>query len=86
MELGPVRKYIAEQIKREVETAKADAEKALAELPMHTTDSQCTIDPATGCCVQCGVDHSALCPACKGRGFHDPNCQHWLIDLFNQGE
>lgn len=41
---------------------------------IHTQDSDCTLDPATSCCRVCGVDHSATCIKCSGRGFHLPSC------------
>lgn len=40
----------------------------------HLQDSDCTVDPNTGCCQDCGVDHSEQCPECQGRGFHRMGC------------
>jgi hypothetical protein len=40
----------------------------------HTSDEQCTVDPQTDLCSECGVDHSATCRECSGRGFHKPGC------------
>ena len=42
--------------------------------PIHERDEQCTVDPQTELCTGCGVDHSATCPECAGRGFHKPGC------------
>jgi hypothetical protein len=41
----------------------------------HTADADCTVDPETLTCRECGVDHSSECPACRGRGFHRPSCR-----------
>lgn len=46
----------------------------------HTTDTDCTIDPETGCCSLCGVLHGDPCPECGGRGLHIENCE--LIGAF----
>lgn len=40
----------------------------------HSKDGDCTVDTQTGCCVECGVDHSDPCPECNGHGFHKPEC------------
>jgi len=40
----------------------------------HSQDSDCTLDPATDCCVECGVYHGDACPDCGERGFHTPDC------------
>lgn len=40
----------------------------------HTRDADCTLDPSGESCVYCGVYHGDPCPACGGRGFHDPRC------------
>ncbi len=40
----------------------------------HSKDSDCTVDPKTECCTRCGVHHGEACPACAGRGFHNPGC------------
>jgi len=53
------------------------AEAAAADVPVvaeHTQDSDCSVDPATDSCRGCGVDHSAKCYLCAGRGFHKPGC------------
>lgn len=42
--------------------------------PPHLQDSDCSVDPKTGCCKDCGVDHSEQCPECQGRGFHRMGC------------
>jgi hypothetical protein len=41
----------------------------------HTKDSDCTIDPITECCVECGVYHGEECPECGQRGYHRRNCK-----------
>lgn len=38
--------------------------------PIHTTDEQCDVDPATDCCRVCGVYHGDPCADCGGTGFH----------------
>ena len=40
----------------------------------HTTDADCTVNPATGCCGGCGVEHSDACGSCGGRGYHNAGC------------
>ena len=40
----------------------------------HTTDSDCTINPETDCCVECGVYHGDNCPHCGERAFHADGC------------
>ena len=40
----------------------------------HTKDSDCTVDPATFCCVECGVGHGSPCQGCGGTGFHAEGC------------
>lgn len=40
----------------------------------HGKDSDCTIDPETDCCTECGVWHADPCPDCGGRGFHNDGC------------
>lgn len=45
---------------------------AVAILPEHAADEDCTLD-ADGSCTVCGVWHGAPC-SCGGRGFHRPGC------------
>jgi hypothetical protein len=52
----------------------------MANAPMHRQDSDCTVDPNTGSCIVCHVDHSSMCPECKGRGFHKPNCSSYVME------
>lgn len=41
----------------------------------HTKDSDCTVDPETLLCFECGVMHDEEgCYDCGGRGFHKPTC------------
>lgn len=40
----------------------------------HSKDSDCTVDPETGECVECHVWHDDPCPDCGGRGFHKEDC------------
>lgn len=47
---------------------------------MHTTDTDCTIDPATDCCAVCGVLHGDPCRDCAGCGYHRPDCPTVLSD------
>lgn len=54
-------------------TLNGKPEQFFVDIP-HTKDSDCIVNPDTGCCSLCGVDHSAQCPDCQGRGFHNPNC------------
>jgi hypothetical protein len=41
----------------------------------HTQDSDCTVDPETGMCTVCRVDHTTACHVCGGRGFHKAGCR-----------
>ncbi len=41
----------------------------------HEKDSDCTLDPKTDVCLECGVWHVDPCAACGGRGFHKPDCE-----------
>lgn len=43
-------------------------------MPQDEKDSDCTVDPESGLCVECGVDHSGGCFECGGRGFHKSGC------------
>jgi len=40
----------------------------------HTQDSDCVVDPSTGCCVGCGVHHGEPCDDCGERAFHLRDC------------
>lgn len=42
----------------------------------HTKDSDCTVDPETLLCIECGVMHDpgSLCQDCGGCGFHKETC------------
>lgn len=63
----------------EVQTAISIASNALGitgHPPIHTRDSDCTIDPQTGCCTVCGVEHREPCPDCGHTAFHSAGC--WL--------
>ncbi len=40
----------------------------------HERDEQCTVDPRTNACTECGADHSDPCPECAGRGYHKLGC------------
>lgn len=42
--------------------------------PQHYTDSDCTVDPRTHLCVNCGVEHGEPCQTCGGKGFHTADC------------
>lgn len=44
----------------------------------HTKDEDCDVDPETGLCKVCRVDHSDLCPDCGGRGFHNEGCPQMI--------
>jgi hypothetical protein len=52
----------------------------MANTSMHRQDSDCTVDQKTGACVVCHVDHSAMCPECKGRGFHKVICSSYEME------
>ncbi len=41
----------------------------------HAKDSDCTVDPETLCCTECGVGHGCEpCPFCGGVAFHVGDC------------
>lgn len=40
----------------------------------HERAEDCDVDPETGCCRYCGVDHGEPCPVCDKRGFHADGC------------
>ncbi len=40
----------------------------------HVADTDCTPDPETGCCSECGVEHGEPCEVCGGCGFHKSWC------------
>lgn len=40
----------------------------------HTKDADCTVDPKTDLCAECGVYHGDPCIDCGGRGFHKQEC------------
>ena len=55
----------------------------MSQYRQHERDNDCVVDEQTGCCVDCGVDHSGRCVICDGRGFHRNDCpkvrrHHWL--------
>lgn len=47
----------------------------------HTHDDQCTIDPATGLCFDCGVLHGDPCPSCEQKAFHLDSCPIYLDSI-----
>lgn len=45
--------------------------------PLHTKDAECTVDPETDLCKECGVyqgEAFGRCLDCNGRGFHTDEC------------
>jgi hypothetical protein len=44
------------------------------EIPEHSKDSDCIVDPRTDLCTVCGVMHGEPCPDCGGKGFHTSAC------------
>lgn len=41
----------------------------------HAIDSDCAVDPDTGCCSTCGVSHDGPpCPDCGAVAFHLDDC------------
>lgn len=54
----------------------------------HARDLDCTVDPVTDCCVECGVYHGSICPECGGSGFHSDACPSlspvWIIQRHTQ--
>lgn len=40
----------------------------------HVKDSDCTLNPETNECIECGVLHGDPCLDCGGRGFHKEGC------------
>jgi hypothetical protein len=50
----------------------------------HRQDEDCTPDPATGLCTDCGTLHGDPCAACEARGFHRDNCPIYLQTLNEQ--
>lgn len=49
----------------------------------HERDTDCTVDPETECCRECGVDHSNACETCGGRGFHRETCtsEYYIAEI-----
>jgi hypothetical protein len=41
---------------------------------VHETDADCTVDKATGCCADCGVEHIEPCGHCGATAFHPIGC------------
>jgi hypothetical protein len=41
----------------------------------HRKDEDCTVDPQTGTCIACGVEHGDPCPECGGRAYHEDRCR-----------
>lgn len=54
--------------------------------PTHSRDSDCTVDPATDCCVECHVLHGDPCPDCEGRGFHADGCALLLYETGDRND
>lgn len=49
----------------------------------HTKDSDCTVDPETGLCIECGVCHTlGDCPECGGKGYHVDGCSEMDESVF----
>lgn len=46
----------------------------ITEVPQHDADQDCTVDPETDACKECGVVHGDPCYHCLGRGFHKADC------------
>lgn len=40
----------------------------------HSQDSECSVDPETDLCRECGAEHGEPCTHCRARAFHLPNC------------
>jgi hypothetical protein len=40
----------------------------------HSQDKDCSVDPVTDVCSECGVYHGEPCEDCGGRGFHLDEC------------
>jgi hypothetical protein len=40
----------------------------------HTRDDHCKLDPETGLCSLCGVEHGPGCQFCGASAFHAPTC------------
>lgn len=40
----------------------------------HTRDTDCTVDPRTRVCTDCGAEHADPCDFCEGRAYHLPDC------------
>lgn len=57
-----------------------DADGEEVTMTVHTKASQCTVDPETNLCSECGVDHSEPCPTCGARAFHAEGCGQ-IIDV-----
>jgi hypothetical protein len=69
--------YTPEKIAEHLLLRHRGFDTALRFFPMdadHNQDSDCAPFIRDGSCMACGVDHSATCPVCSGRGFHKSDC------------
>lgn len=69
-------------LNRAADTLEAIADRLDAETRPHEADEDCTIDPATGLCFVCGVEHGDPCPECGATAYHRPDCpETWPMPL-----
>lgn len=55
-------------------TESQETENAPAYVHDHAQDEDCTVDPETNECIQCGTWHGDPCPDCGARAFHREDC------------
>lgn len=50
----------------------------------HNRDEDCTVNPDTDECYECGVYHGDPCASCGGQGYHRSACE-FMANAYNEG-